>query len=47
MRGTLKALLDERTPVYESVAAAVVDTDGLTPDQVADAVCAALDGAGS
>lgn len=47
VRGTLKALLDERTPVYESVAAAVVDTDGLTPDQVADAVCAALDGAGS
>ncbi|HET7430037.1 MAG TPA: shikimate kinase [Nocardioides sp.] len=43
VRGTLKALLDERTPVYESVATAVVDTDGLTPDEVADAVCAVLD----
>ena len=31
----IKALLDERTPVYESVAVAVVDTDGRTPDEVA------------
>jgi shikimate kinase len=38
VRGTMKALLDERTPVYESVAAAVVDTDGRTPDEVADLV---------
>ncbi len=38
VRGTMKALLDERTPVYESVAVASVDTDGLTPDEVADAV---------
>jgi shikimate kinase len=35
VRGTMKALLDERTPVYESVAIAVVDTDGRTPDEVA------------
>jgi shikimate kinase len=38
VRGTMKALLDERTPVYESVSTASVDTDGLTPDQVADRV---------
>jgi shikimate kinase len=42
VRGTMKALLDERTPVYESVAVAVVDTDGRTPDEVADAVDRAL-----
>ena len=34
----MKALLDERTPVYESVATAAVDTDGRTPDEVADRV---------
>ena len=33
----IKALLDERTPVYESVATHVVDTDGRTPDEVAAA----------
>ena len=38
VRGTMKALLDERTPVYESVATAAVDTDGRTPDEVADLV---------
>jgi shikimate kinase len=38
VRGTMKALLDERTPVYEALAVAVVDTDGLTPDEVADRV---------
>jgi shikimate kinase len=42
VRGTMKALLDERTPVYESVAVVVVDTDGRTPDEVADAVVEAL-----
>jgi shikimate kinase len=42
VRGTMKALLDERTPVYESVAVAVVDTDGRTPDEVAVAVEEAL-----
>jgi shikimate kinase len=44
VRGTLKALLDERTPVYQAVADAAVDTDGRTPDEVADLVEAALDG---
>jgi len=42
VRGTMKALLDERAPVYESLAVATVDTDGLTPDQVADRVEAVL-----
>ena len=32
VRGQMKQLIDERTPVYESVATHVVDTDGLTPD---------------
>lgn len=35
VRGQIKALLDERTPVYESVATHTVDTDGRTPDEVA------------
>jgi shikimate kinase len=43
VRGTMKALLDERTPVYESLAVAAVDTDGLTPDEVADLVEEVLD----
>jgi shikimate kinase len=44
VRGTMKALLDERTPVYVSVAVATVDTDGRTPDEVADAVEEVLGG---
>ena len=35
VRGRIKALLDERTPVYESVATHVVDTDGRLPLDVA------------
>lgn len=35
VRARIKALLDERTPVYESVATYVVDTDGRTPEDVA------------
>ena len=35
VRATLKKLLDERTPVYESVATHVVETDDRTPDEVA------------
>ena len=38
VRGRIKQLLDERTPVYESVAGHVVDTDGLTAQDVADRV---------
>jgi shikimate kinase len=43
VRGTMKALLDEREPVYEAVSAAIVDTDGRTPGEVAALVEEALD----
>jgi shikimate kinase len=42
VRSRVKALLDERTPVYESVATLVVDTDGRTPDEVAATITEAL-----
>jgi shikimate kinase len=45
VRGTLKKLLDERTPVYESVATFVVDTDGRSPDDVAAEVTRRVEGA--
>ncbi|MBD8869753.1 shikimate kinase [Nocardioides donggukensis] len=35
VRGRIKALLDERTPVYAAVAELTVDTDGRTPEDVA------------
>jgi shikimate kinase len=35
VRGRIKTLLDERTPVYESVATESVDTDGRSPEDVA------------
>jgi shikimate kinase len=35
VRGRIRALLDERTPIYESVATVVVDTDGRSPAEVA------------
>ena len=40
VRSRIKALLDERTPVYESVATVVVDTDGRTAEEVAAEVLA-------
>jgi shikimate kinase len=43
VRGRIKALLDERTPVYESVSTLSVDTDGRTPDEVAGEIRATLD----
>ena len=46
VRGRIKQLLDERTPIYEAVAAHVVDTDGLTAQEVSDRVRAVVkDGA--
>ena len=42
VRGKLKALLDDRRPVYEQVASATVATDGKSPEQVADEVAAAV-----
>jgi len=35
VRGRIKTLLDERTPIYEAVATLVVDTDGRAPADVA------------
>ena len=43
VRGRIKQLLDERTPVYESVAQHSVDTDGLTAAEVADRVRAVVE----
>ncbi len=42
VRGRIKQLIDERTPVYESVATHVVDTDGLDLDQVVAGVAEAI-----
>ncbi|PVG82885.1 shikimate kinase [Nocardioides gansuensis] len=42
VRSRVKVLLDERTPVYESVATLVVDTDGRSPDEVAAEILEAL-----
>lgn len=38
VRGRIKQLLDERSGLYEAVATHVVDTDGRTPDEVAEAI---------
>jgi shikimate kinase len=43
VRSRMKTLLDERLPVYESVADAVVDTDGRDAEEVAAAVVAAVE----
>lgn len=43
VRGRIKALLEERAPVYESVATLVVDTDGRSPAAVAEEIAAALE----
>jgi shikimate kinase len=42
VRSRIKALLDERTPIYESVATICVDTDQRTPEDVAEAIREAL-----
>lgn len=43
VRGRIKALLDERLPVYRAVATMTVDTDGKTADDVADEIMEALE----
>jgi shikimate kinase len=43
VRGRIKALLDERTPVYEEVAIHTVDTDGRSPEDVAREVQGLID----
>ncbi|MGZ4580858.1 MAG: shikimate kinase [Nocardioidaceae bacterium] len=45
VRGRIKALLDERLPVYREVAGNVVDTDGRTPQDVAAEVAALVEAA--
>lgn len=47
VRARVKALLDERTPIYASTATHTVDTDGRSPDEVADTLEALLAGAGA
>lgn len=44
VRGRIKQLIDERTPIYESVAVHVVDTDGLEIDEVVEQVKAVVEG---
>jgi len=46
VRGRIKQLLDERTPVYEAVAQHVVDTDGLSAPEVAALVRAVVEDGG-
>jgi shikimate kinase len=43
VRGRWQELADERRPLYTEVATVVVSTDGLTPQQVVDAVISAVD----
>jgi shikimate kinase len=43
VRTQLKKFIDERTPVYESVATHVVDTDGLSVHEVVERVRAAVE----
>jgi shikimate kinase len=45
VRGRIKQLIDERTPVYESVATHVVDTDGLSVGEVVERVRVAVEDA--
>lgn len=42
VRTRIKSLLDERTPIYESVATFTVDTDGHTPEDVAVEIASRL-----
>jgi len=43
VRSRVKALLDERTPIYESVATFSVDTDERTPEDVAAEIARAVE----
>lgn len=44
VRSRVKALLDERTPIYEQVATFSVDTDGRAPEDVAEEIAVQLEG---
>jgi shikimate kinase len=41
-RATMRALLEQRRPLYEEVATVIVKTDGRTPEDVAAEVVEAL-----
>ncbi len=41
-RSRLKALMEERRPIYEGLASTIVVTDGRTPDDVADEIVKGL-----
>ncbi|MEI2713340.1 MAG: shikimate kinase [Nocardioides sp.] len=43
VRATLKKLLDERTPIYESIATHVIETDGRAAEDVAAEIAAAVE----
>lgn len=43
VRSRVKTLLDERAPVYAEVATLTVETDGRSPEDVADEVAKAVD----
>ncbi len=43
VRSRVKQLLDERTPIYEAVASVVVDTDGRSPEEVAEEIVTVLE----
>ena len=43
VRGRVKKLLDERNPIYESVATIEIATDGRSPEEVAAAIVEALE----
>ena len=42
VRGRIKALIDERLPIYREVATLTVETDGKSPEDVADEIMEAL-----
>jgi shikimate kinase len=44
-RAQLKALLDERLPIYEGLAWITVETDALAPAEIAEQIAAAISGA--
>jgi shikimate kinase len=46
MRARLKALLEERLPIYREVASITVRTDGRAPEEVADEVARLVEQAG-
>ncbi|HEY3957201.1 MAG TPA: shikimate kinase [Streptosporangiaceae bacterium] len=39
-RGRLRAMLEERRPLYEQLAVVTVDTDGLSPEEIAGQIAA-------